>query len=139
MGTAARAVLTSLAGIGRPVRTGFGIAGRLGGVEIHQDRRLSERAREALRHSMQGRFILLAGAAAIVLVHTMLDVLTTYYLLRGSFDSARILTAVTMGLSAVINMILVFLMWIVFETLGRVERESDRMQTFMDTMYRRLP
>lgn len=82
---------------------------------------------------------MLASVAIIVLANTLLDAMAGYYLIRYDFDTFRVWLAISMGLTAVINMILVILMWIVFETLTRVERESDRMQSFMDNMYRRSP
>lgn len=104
-----------------------------------QDSRIWERASLALRHSRHGRIVLLSAVALIVLVNTFIDAVAGYYLIMEDFHPFSAWSAISMGFTAIINVILVVLMWIVFETLARVEQESLRTQTFMDHMYRRLP
>ena len=103
------------------------------------DHRIHERARETLRNARLGRVVVLATVAAVVLVNTMADAFAGFYLLRDEIENYRAWAVFSNGLTTVINIILVFLVWVLFETLGRVERESDRVQTFMDNTYRRLP
>lgn len=75
----------------------------------------------------------------IVVVNTIIDALSGFYLVQGDLHYYRAWAAVSLSLTAVINIILLFLMWILFETMGRVERESDRVQRLTDTMFRKLP
>ena len=101
--------------------------------------RLRERAEAALRTSRAGRSVVLATVAVVVLINTIADGFAGFYLLQENIPVYRAWAVFSNGLTSVINMILVFLVWVLFETLSRVERESDRLQTFMDNTYRRLP
>lgn len=92
-----------------------------------------------MKNARIGRIVVLATVAVVVLVNTVADALAGFYLLDGDITTCRAWAVFSNGLTAVIDMILVFLVWVLFETLGRIERESDRVQTFMDTTYRRLP
>ena len=103
------------------------------------DARIRERAGTLLRASRAGRTVVLATVAAVVLINTIADAFAGFYLLQGQVPIYRALAVLSNGLTSVINIILVFLVWVLFETLSRAERESDRLQTFMDNTYRRLP
>lgn len=101
------------------------------------DRRLARRAEELVQTSRFGRLTVLALVVFVVALNTVADALSGYYLLVDSVPSFRAWAVVSMGLTGVINIVLVVLVWMLFETLARVERESDRLQAFMDNMYRR--
>lgn len=103
----------------------------------HADRRLRERIALALGAGSEGRLIVLTGVVGIVLINTVADALAIYFLLTSDIDRYRASLVVSMGLTGVINIILVMMAWILFDAVGRIERESDRVQVFMDNMYRR--
>lgn len=103
----------------------------------HADRRLRERATQGLLAGTTGRTIVLAGVVGIVLLNTIADALVSYFLITGDIDRYRAWLVVSLGLTGLINIILVIVAWILFDAIGRIERESDRVQTFMDSIYRR--
>lgn len=103
----------------------------------HADRRLRERVKSALGAGSAGRLIVLSGVVGIVLINTVADALAGYFLLTSDIGRYRAWLVVSMGLTGVINVILVMIAWILFDAIGRIERESERVQVFMDNMYRR--
>lgn len=103
----------------------------------HADRRLRERVHQGLLAGKLSRTIVLAGVVGIVLMNTIADALVSYFLLTDDIERYRAILVVSLGLTGVINIILVVIAWVLFDAIGRIERESDRVQTFMDNMYKR--
>lgn len=97
--------------------------------------RASERARTL--HHMRGTILLVVSAVAIG------QVLATSVwfglLLAGNAGAAQGFGTVSLILSQCMTLVTVFLAWIILEALGRIERETDRVQQFMDNVYRRIP
>jgi uncharacterized membrane protein len=96
--------------------------------------RASNRARDL--HRMRGAilaFVLFVAAAQLVLTAMWLG---SAYI--GNLEAARGWGLMTVLVNVAVTFILVFVTWIVLEALGRIERETDRVQQFMDTVYRRL-
>jgi len=51
----------------------------------------------------------------------------------------RAVVIVDGALSLILDVGIVFIALVLFATVRRIENESDRMQVFMDSVYRRLP
>lgn len=81
--------------------------------------------------------VVLTGVVGIVLLNTIVDGLVSYYLVAEDIGRYRAWLVVSLGLTGVINIILVMIAWMLFDSMGRIERESERVQTFMDNVYRR--
>lgn len=101
------------------------------------DARLHGRAASALRANHTARLIVLAGVVSVVVLDTVTSAIAGYYLALDDLDRWRTWLLVATALGSVINMIFVVLAWLLLETITRVEREADRLQAFMDNMYRR--
>lgn len=99
--------------------------------------RLKDRARGLFHTTRHVRTAFFVFVIFVVAVNTVIDVLAGYSLYVGDLPEYRAWLAISLGLTALINAILIMLVWMLFETLSRVERESDRLQTFMDSSYRR--
>lgn len=104
------------------------------GLSSRLAQRASVRAREL--HRMRGGILTVVGIiAATQFLVTALWLGLTY---MGNEPAARGWGIFSIFVNLAITLILVFVTWIVLEALGRIERETDRIQQFMDTVYRRL-
>lgn len=101
-------------------------------------KRLEERTLDRSRalHRMRGGIMLaislIAGAGVFSFAMWAL-------LLFTSHPAAPNVGILTFTISLVMDVVVLFLAWMTLEALGRIERETDRVQQFMDNVYRRLP
>jgi hypothetical protein len=98
------------------------------------DERSLDRARTI--HRMRGAIMvaisLIAGAGVLAFAVWAVLLVTR----NPAAPNVGIL-ALTLGL--IMDVVVLFLAWMTLEALGRIERETDRVQQFMDNVYRRLP
>jgi xanthosine utilization system XapX-like protein len=100
--------------------------------------RLSERAMERTQtlHRMRGGIMvaisLIAGAGVLTFAVWSVLLVTR----NPAAPNVGILGFV---IGLIMDVVVLFLAWMMLEALGRIERETDRVQQFMDNVYRRLP
>ncbi|HWG90482.1 MAG TPA: hypothetical protein VNZ52_06485 [Candidatus Thermoplasmatota archaeon] len=112
---------------------GVGVSG--GGGQARS--RLSERSADRARHfhTMRGGIMI---AFSIIVVLDVLAALMVVALILTEHPFGRVMGPLYIVLSAVISLVVLFLAWMTLEALGRIERETERVQQFMDNVYRRL-
>lgn len=100
--------------------------------------RLTERMEDRLRATKSSQSMILAFVAGVVLVRLVFYALASVFLIVGDIELYRVTQAAGTAFSAVLEVILLLLVWMLFSTLQRVERESERVQSFMDNVYRNM-
>jgi hypothetical protein len=103
--------------------------------------RLAERSAERLRsvgRSHGGVMVLVAGLA-ILRVVSFIAFSTLLGVGASDFQAFRTVIILDGALSVLLDIVVVFVALMVFSAIRRIENESDRMQVFMDSVYRRLP
>ncbi|GEM_PF-5101481 len=100
--------------------------------------RLSERAAERAHtlHRMRGGIMVVISLITGASVFTFLIWAVLVVTRQPGAPNVGILGYV---IAQLMNVVVLFLAWITLEALGRIERETDRVQQFMDNVYRRMP
>lgn len=99
--------------------------------------RLAKRAQEragwlgAMRKNVLGFVVTLAGG------QFLMTAIWLAALLSGNEGAARAWGLMTVFMNLAITIVIVYLTWMVLEALGRIDREADRMQVFLDNAHRR--
>lgn len=113
------------------------------GARGHADRqdgagsRMLDRASERARGLHRMRGALMIAISVIVAGEVVLGLLFVSLVVLENPLAARF-GSVFLAASLVTDLIILFIAWMTLEALGRIERETDRVQQFMDNVYRRL-
>lgn len=100
--------------------------------------RLAQRAdeRASFLHGMRRN--ILAIAVVIAVGQVALTALWLGLAFAGFEAASRGWAIMSIFLNLAVTFVVVFLTWMVLEALGRIDREADRIQQFMDNVYRRV-
>ena len=104
--------------------------------------RLAERADERLRQAGRAHGGIVLLFACLVVLRAASFVAFSVLLSFGAAidpNLFRMLIIIDGALSVILDVGIVFIALMLFSTVRRIEYESDRIQTFMDSVYRRLP
>lgn len=86
--------------------------------------------------SSQHVIILIVGLVVLLRIGTY--ALSAYFLLQDDDAMYRAVQVVGTAFAAMLDMILLVLVWMLFQAVERAEREAERLQAFMDNVYRKL-
>ena len=100
--------------------------------------RFADRMDERLHGAMASQGPLLLAVGAVVVLQLAAHAFGIASLLMGNLDAYRFAQVTGIVFSATLDIIVLLLVWMIFSTLRRVERESERVQVFMDNVYRKL-
>ncbi|MEA3199007.1 MAG: hypothetical protein QOE90_435 [Thermoplasmata archaeon] len=75
--------------------------------------------------------------ALLVLARIVAFVLQQVFAATGQQDAFRVVGIVGGTVSTLVDVVVLFVVLLLFESMRRIDRESDRMQAFMDNVYRR--
>lgn len=97
-------------------------------------RRAGERASwlGSMRKNVLGFVVVLAAGQVVMTAIWFAEIL------QGNERAAQVWGIMTVLVNLGINIVIVFLTWMVLEALGRIDREADRVQAVLDNVYRRL-
>lgn len=107
-----------------------------------QATRFEERASERFRQASRAHGGLILLVAILVALRSIGFVAFSLLIsISATLDPTllRALIIVDGALSVALDIVVVFVAMAVFATVRRIENESDRIQIFMDSVYRRLP
>jgi acetyl-CoA carboxylase beta subunit len=99
--------------------------------------RLRDRAVERLRETRGSQSAIVAVVGALVVVRVVIFALEQAFLAAGDAAGVRVVDALTGVVATVVDVVVLFLVLLLFEAIRRIDRESERIQTFMDNVYRR--
>lgn len=98
--------------------------------------RLVDRAADRLREARAHRSAVVLVVAALVLGRVVLFALQQVFVATGDVAGLRAADFASGLVATVVDVIILFVVLLLFESLRRVDREADRLQTFMDNVYR---
>jgi hypothetical protein len=90
-------------------------------------------------HARTGQLAILLLAVCVVLARLIAFGAVLVLRSMGLGPEAAIAQAVDDAVGVITDILMLFALLLVFDALRRIERESDRLQLFMDSVYRRLP
>lgn len=114
----------------------------VGSRRAERESRFHERGDERLKQASRAHGGVILVLASLVALRGLSFVTFSILLAAGpSLDIVlfRTVMIVDGALGMVLDLAVVFVALLLFSTVRRIEHESDRMQVFMDTVYRRLP
>ena len=82
---------------------------------------------------------LMAVVGGVAVAQAVFTVVWVALIVTGNGTASLAWGVMSIVLGVVMTIVTVFLAWMILEALGRIERETDRVQQFMDNVYRRLP
>lgn len=85
----------------------------------------------------RGQNIILFVVAAIVLGSVVANSAGVYMLLTENIARYRAFAIIVAALSAILDILFLVLVYMLFEEIHRGQREAERLQAFMDNVYRR--
>ena len=100
--------------------------------------RLAVRMEDRLRAARASQAAIIGVVGVIVVLRLVTYAVTAALFYTGDLRLYGLSQVVGTAFAAVLDIILLFLVWTLFATLGRVERESERVQAFMDNVYGKL-
>jgi hypothetical protein len=95
------------------------------------------RLEEKLRALTRRKALLLSGTAIILVAKGAFTLAAAYYLANGELNTYRRALVVASLVETFLDVVVFVLIFLVFHALSRLEHESQRLQLFMDNMYRR--
>ena len=103
----------------------------------HVHDRLEERALGRLRESKGTQSAIVMVVAGLVLARVAIFALELALDLGNNGEALRAVQMVSGVVSTAVDVVVLFVVLLLFDASRRIERESDRIQSFMDHVYRR--
>lgn len=102
------------------------------------DSRLHARSAARMSRVLHGQRVIFVAVTVIVLGSIAANVVSAYFLITSQIGPYRAMSVIVAALSVLLDFCFLLLVWILFDEIHRSQREAERLQTFMDNVYRRL-
>jgi hypothetical protein len=99
--------------------------------------RLQARSLERLHRIAQGQAVILAVVAVAVIATIAVQAAAAYFLLVSDIPAYRAWAIIGAAFSSLLDVFFLLLVWVLFDEIHRGQREAERLQSFMDSVYRR--